>query len=56
LGAFAFVGLDEVASRWTVGRNLAFGLLLIIVVFVFPRGIAGLIVAWLEMVKNWRSQ
>ena len=23
LGAFAFIGLDEVASHWTVGRNLA---------------------------------
>ena len=41
IGAFAFVGLDEIASRWTVGRHAAFGALLIVVVFAFPRGIAG---------------
>jgi branched-chain amino acid transport system permease protein len=41
LGAFAFVGLDELASRWTVGRYMAFGILLIIVVLLFPQGIAG---------------
>jgi len=54
LGAFVFVGLDEFASRWTVGRNLAFGVLLIIVVFVFPRGIAGAVIALTKMVRNWR--
>ena len=54
LGAFVFVGLDEFASRWTVGRNLAFGILLIIVVFVFPRGITGAVVALTKMVRNWR--
>ena len=41
LGAFAFVGLDEIASRWVVGRYMAFGVLLIVVVLAFPRGIAG---------------
>jgi branched-chain amino acid transport system permease protein len=41
LGAFLFVGLDEVAARWSVGRNLVFGLLLIIVVLAIPQGIAG---------------
>ena len=51
LGAIAFVGLDEFASRWTVGRSLAFGILLIIVVFFFPRGIAG---ALTKIVRNWR--
>ena len=51
LGAFVFVGLDEFASRWTVGRSLAFGILLIIVVFFFPRGIAGTLT---KMVRNWR--
>jgi branched-chain amino acid transport system permease protein len=55
LGAFAFVGFDEVASRWTVGRNLAFGVLLIIVVFAFPRGIAGAVTALTKVVKDWRS-
>ena len=51
LGAIAFVGLDEFASRWTVGRSLAFGILLIIVIFFFPRGIAGTL---LKMVRSWR--
>jgi branched-chain amino acid transport system permease protein len=41
LGAFVFVGLDEIASQWTVGRYMAFGALLILVVFAFPGGIAG---------------
>ncbi len=54
LGAVTFVVLDEFASRWTVGRGLAFGILLIIVVFVFPRGIAGAVIALTKMVRNWR--
>ena len=41
LGAFAFVALDEIASRWTVGRYSVFGALLIAVVFILPYGIAG---------------
>jgi branched-chain amino acid transport system permease protein len=41
LGAFAFVGLDEMASRWPVGRYALFGVLLILVIYLFPRGIAG---------------
>ena len=41
LGAFVFVGVDEIASRWAVGRYMTFGVLLILVVFAFPRGIAG---------------
>jgi branched-chain amino acid transport system permease protein len=53
LGAFAFVGLDEIASRWTVGRYAAFGILLIAVVFAFPRGIAGGFVAARDMVKRY---
>ena len=51
LGAFVFVGLDEFASRWTVGRSLTFGILLIIVVFFFPRGIAGTL---MKMVRSLR--
>jgi branched-chain amino acid transport system permease protein len=51
LGAFVFVGLDEFASRWTVGRSLAFGILLIIVVFFFPRGIADTL---MRMVRSLR--
>jgi branched-chain amino acid transport system permease protein len=41
LGAFLFVGLDEIASQWSVGRNLIFGVLLIGVVLAFPQGMAG---------------
>ena len=35
-------------------RNLASGILLIIVVFVFPRGIAGAVIALMKMVRDWR--
>ncbi len=52
LGAFVFVGLDELSSRWTVGRNLVMGLLLIVVVFVFPRGIAGAVTTLLEKITK----
>ncbi len=40
-GACAFVALNEVMVRWTVGRHLTLGLLLIVTLFAFPRGIAG---------------
>ena len=52
LGAFAFVGLDEIASRWTVGRYMIFGVLLIVVVFAFPRGIAGGVAAVRDAIKK----
>jgi branched-chain amino acid transport system permease protein len=45
LGAFAFVLLDELATPWSVGRSMMFGTLLILVVFAFPRGMAGGLVA-----------
>jgi branched-chain amino acid transport system permease protein len=54
LGAFAFVGVDEFASRWAVGRYLMFGILLIIVVFVFPRGLTGLVNTLTKMARNYR--
>jgi branched-chain amino acid transport system permease protein len=41
LGAFAFVALEELASHWTVGRYWILGASLIVVVLVFPQGIAG---------------
>ncbi len=41
LGAFVFIGLDEIAGRWAIGHNIMMGLLLMLVVFVFPRGLAG---------------
>jgi branched-chain amino acid transport system permease protein len=57
LGAFAFVGLDEVASQWTVGRYMMFGVLLIFVVLVFPQGIAGglaALAAKMKRIQPWR--
>jgi len=41
LGAFAFVGLEELSSWWIYGRKAVMGALLIAVVFVFPQGLAG---------------
>ncbi len=52
VGAFAFVGLDELGSRLAVGRYMAFGLLLIVVVRAFPTGIAGEYVALRETAKR----
>ena len=52
LGAFAFVGLDEIAGHWTVGRNMVMGLLLIVVVFVFPRGLAGAAIILAEKLRK----
>jgi len=48
IGAFVFVGLDEMASQWPLGRNTAMGLLIIVVVLAFPRGIAGGLSDWIE--------
>lgn len=45
LGAFAFVGLDEVSSWWIFGRKAVMGGLLIAVVFAFPNGLAGALTA-----------
>ena len=53
LGAFLFVGLDEIASRWTVGRNMTFGILLIVVIFAFPQGIAAGFTAVRDAVKRY---
>jgi branched-chain amino acid transport system permease protein len=52
LGAFAFVLLDELATPWSVGRSMMFGGLLIVVVFAFPRGIAGAFVAPIRAAKR----
>lgn len=41
LGAFVFVGLKEISERWPWGRSALMGLLLILVVSIFPRGLAG---------------
>lgn len=41
LGAFAYVGLEDVALRWVEYRSLVLGLALVGVVFLFPQGLAG---------------
>ena len=55
MGALVFVGLEEISSQWTFGRYAMFGLLLILVVFAFPHGIAGGFVTLREAVKYYRS-
>lgn len=52
LGAFCFVGLDEIAGHWAVGRNLMMGLLLIFVVLLFPRGLSGAGATVMELIRN----
>ncbi len=52
LGAFAFVALDEFSQRWVFGRNAVMGLLIIVVAFAFPRGIAGSFAAFRDAVKR----
>jgi branched-chain amino acid transport system permease protein len=51
-GALIFVGIDEIASRWPVGRSMIFGLLLIAVVLAFPQGVAGGFVALMDRMKS----
>jgi branched-chain amino acid transport system permease protein len=41
LGAVVFVGLEDVALIWTRYHNMVLGVLLIVVVLAFPRGLAG---------------
>jgi branched-chain amino acid transport system permease protein len=52
LGAFAFLLLDELATPWSVGRSMLFGVLLIIVVFAFPRGMTGAFLALTQVSKR----
>ena len=52
LGAFAFVGLDEVSSWWIFGRKAVMGGLLIAVVFAFPRGLAGAMAAAADRLRR----
>lgn len=52
LGAFVFIGLDAIAARWAVGHNIIMGLLLMLVVFVFPRGLVGALTTLIQMLKK----
>ncbi len=56
LGAFVFVGLEEITGRWPVGHNMAMGLLLIVIVFVFPRGLAGTLSTLVKMMRRTGKQ
>lgn len=56
LGAFAFILLDELATPWSVGRSMMFGTLLIIIVFLFPRGMAGAFLALVRLGKRQPKQ
>jgi branched-chain amino acid transport system permease protein len=55
-GAFGFTGLDEFASRWTAGRDMAFGVLLIVVVLAFPQGLAGALGVLVEEIRKLGRQ
>ncbi|MDX1486677.1 MAG: branched-chain amino acid ABC transporter permease [Acidiferrobacterales bacterium] len=55
LGAFAFIGVDELSTSWAVGRNFAFGILLILIVLAFPKGIAGGFMFVIEIVSKFRK-
>jgi branched-chain amino acid transport system permease protein len=54
LGAFAFVGLEEVSSWWIFGRKAIMGILLIAVVFAFPSGLIGAATAALRFLRRDR--
>jgi branched-chain amino acid transport system permease protein len=54
LGAFAFVGLEEMTARWEVGRHAILGLLLLFVVFFFQGGIAGALASAINAIKRHR--
>jgi branched-chain amino acid transport system permease protein len=56
LGAFAFILLDELATPWSVGRSMMFGVLLIVAVFVFPHGISGTFVALVQIARRQLKQ
>ncbi len=54
LGAFVFMALDELSTWWALGRGALMGLLLIAVVFAFPRGLAGGLAALWSFSRRWR--
>jgi len=48
VGAFAFAGLEEQLVRVTAYWRFALGLAIVLVVIVFPKGIAGAVAEWRE--------
>jgi branched-chain amino acid transport system permease protein len=55
LGAFVFVGLDEISEHWPWGRSALMGSLLILVVFLFPRGLAGAARLGIDRIRRLKS-
>lgn len=55
LGAFVFVGLEEISERWPWGRSALMGSLLILVVSLFPRGFAGAARLGIDRIKRLKS-
>ena len=55
-GAIAFVGLDEAAHGWVFYHDAALGVLLIAVVFLFPRGLAGAVEVLAERMRSRRGR
>ncbi len=51
-GAFVFVGLEDVALSWTAYHNLLLGIMLIVVVFAFPAGLAGTAAALVDRLRR----
>jgi branched-chain amino acid transport system permease protein len=54
VGAVAFVGLQDIALRFTLYHSLVLGIMLITVVFAFPGGIAGSAAVVLSKMKRLR--
>jgi branched-chain amino acid transport system permease protein len=55
VGAFAFVALQDFALRFVEYRSVALGVLLIILVFAFPGGLAGSATALLDKARRRRN-
>lgn len=51
-GAAVFIGLEEAARTWPLYDDMILGVLLIIVVFAFPRGVAGAFTLLMDRIKN----
>jgi branched-chain amino acid transport system permease protein len=55
LGAAVFVGLEETARIWPLYDDMILGVLLIVVVLAFPRGIAGTLAHLVEALRKFPS-
>ena len=48
VGAFVFAGLEEQLMRFTTFWRFALGMIVVLLVILFPKGLAGMAVAWRE--------